>query len=772
MKKFYLLTLFFLLAFFTNAQIKVQGVLRNDIPTAKSQLKASAAPSISFSDIKYWVGTGTNEAAFVVQWNDSKNPDALVWGFRWDGTATGADMMKAIAKADHRFFTLLYQGTPQGIAVGGFGFDLDGQNLAALYYNGNTSTPLLPVNGIVNTTAYNFDDYNAVDANDHWQSGWMTNGYWSYWVKNPANANFGYSSVGASSRVLQNGSWDVWNFNPSFNTVPVSSTMTPVSPYAASAALTSLMNKKTVNTLNNYTNGFFIVNEEWFGHTNGSVNFIDTNGNVEYRVYSSVNNNHAFGATTQYGTIYGDKFYFVSKQAADGGDTQYTPGGRLVVANAQTMQKLATFDTIGGGDGRSFIGVNEHKGYIGASNGIYVFNIDNLQMGSIIPGTEGTDLYSEQIGNMIRTSKHVFAVKQGIGILVIDPNTDTVIHTVSGDFDSVTQAKDGSIWAIQSQAVVNIDSKAFTTQSYSIPTSGYAGSWGAWNAGSFAASNTENTLYWFKAAQTWGLGSQIVKFDVTTKTFNESFVTIPGQTGTYKQTPYGSALRVNPATGELIVNTTETGGHYQKNWVHTYDSNGNLTRTTILDNYYWFPALTVFPDNTAPVVNNTFPSQITATGITTIDLKTVVSDDDNFTAAIVKSVKSNTNPAVVSATINADDELVLTPAATGTAEVVISFNSNGKVIDKTLTVNSLGATLGISEVKKLEFSVYPNPVTDILYLKTQEKIVNVTIHDASGKLVNAPLNGGQINVSMLPKGMYILKAVTDKAVYQHKLMKK
>lgn len=772
MKKFYLLTLLFLFAFFTNAQIQVQGVLRNDIPgTAQSQLRAAAAPSISFSDIKYWVGTGTNEAAFVVQWNDSKNPDALVWGFRWNGTATGTDMIKAIAKEDQRLFTLLYQGTPQGTAVGGFGFDLDGQNLPGLYYNGNTSAPLLPVNGIVNTTAYNFDGYTAIDTNDHWQSGWATKGYWSYWIKNPANANFGYSGVGASSRVLQNGSWDVWNFNPSFSTVPISSTLTPVSPYVPSAALTSVMNLRSANRLNNYTNGFFIVNEEWFGHTNGSVNFLDNNGTTEYRVYSSANNNHAFGATTQYGTIYGDKFYFVSKQEADFGDTQYTPGGRLVVANAQTMEKLASFNDIGGGDGRSFVGVNEHKGYIGASNGIFVFNIDNLTIGNIIPGTEGTDLYSEQIGNLIRTSKHVYAVKQGVGILVIDPNTDTVIHTVAGDFDSVVQAKDGSIWAIQQQAVVNINVVTFATQSYNIPTSTYLSSWGAWTAGSFAASNTENVLYWFKAGAVWGIGSEVVRFDVATKAFNESFITIPGQqAGVDKQSPYGSALRVNPVTGELIVNTTNS--QYNKNWVHIYNTSGTLTNTRSLTDYYWFPALTVFPDNTAPTVNNTLPSQVTVGNNTTIDLKTVVSDTDNFNVAIVKSIKSNSNSSVVSAEINANDELVLTPLSAGTADIVIKFNSNGKLVEKTLTVNSLGNTLSTVEVKKLQFSIYPNPATDIVYIKTPEKIINVSIYDASGKLVNAHFSNGHVNVNTLPKGVYILKATTDKALYQEKIIKK
>ncbi|MFC3160409.1 DUF5074 domain-containing protein [Chryseobacterium arachidis] len=338
-----------------------------------------------------------------------------------------------------------------------------------------------------------------------------------------------------------------------------------------------------------FTNGYFMVNEEWFGHTNGSVNFIQNDGSVNYRIYSNANNNQAFGATTQYGTIYGDKFYFISKQAAEGGDTQYTAGGRLVVANAQTMQKIAGFNTIGG-DGRSFIGVNEHKGYIGASNGIYTFDIDNLQVGALISGTGGG-----QIGNMIRTSQHVFAVKQAAGILVINPNTDAVITTIQGSFHSVVQAKDGSVWAIQNQKLVNINTTNFTTTTYNIPTTQYLGSWGAWNAGSFTASTLNNTLYWMNSVNSFVSGAQIIKFDVTTKTFNENFAVLPGQTGSFKQIPYGAGLRVNPVTDQLIVNTTESGygTHYLNNWIHTYDNTGNLTNTIKLDDYYWFPAVAV-----------------------------------------------------------------------------------------------------------------------------------------------------------------------------------
>ncbi|WP_027387575.1 DUF5074 domain-containing protein [Chryseobacterium gregarium] len=761
MKKFYLFILLFLFASFTNAQIKVQGVPRNDIQlksSSKNQAAKNLTTTINFSDIQYWVGTGTNEAAFVVQWNDSKNPDALVWGFRWNGTATGEDMLKAIAAADHRFFSLLYQGTSYGAAVGGLGFNLNGTETNALYKNLNVTYPYYPVSGIVNTAAYDFDDYTAADANDHWQSGWMTNGYWSYWIKDPTDADFGYSGIGATGRVLVNGSYDVWNYAAGFSDPPISSTLTPVAPYAAPA---------------NFTNGYFMVNEDWFGHTNGSVNFIDNNGNVNYRVYSNVNNNQAFGATTQYGTIYGDKFYFISKQAADGGDTQYTPGGRLVVANAQTMQKIAGFNTIGGGDGRSFVGVNEHKGYIGASNGIFTFNIDNLQVGSLIPTTGGGGQYTGQIGNMIRTSQYVFAVKQSAGVLVINPNTDTIVATITGSFHSIVQAKDGSVWAIQDQKLVNIHPTTFATTVYNIPTTKYIGSWGAWNAGSLTASSQNNSLYWINSINSSISGTQIVKFDVTTKTFNENFAAIPGQTGTFKQIPYGAALRVNPTTDELILNTTESGygAHFQNNWIHTFSNTGTLLGTKVLNSYYWFPAMAVFPDNTAPVIINTFPAQVNVNATTIIDLKTVIADTDNLTVATVKSVKSNSNSATVSATVNINDELVLTPLANGTANIVVSFNSNGKVVDKTLAITSTVSVLGTAEVKKLDFSIYPNPATDILNIRTQEKVLSIFVYDMSGKAVNAPFSNGQVNVSVLPKGVYILTAKTEKAVYQQKLIK-
>ena len=54
------------------------GGLTNSLP---------AAPITGFDDISYWVGSGSNRSALVIQWNDGEQPSSVVWGYRWDDLA-------------------------------------------------------------------------------------------------------------------------------------------------------------------------------------------------------------------------------------------------------------------------------------------------------------------------------------------------------------------------------------------------------------------------------------------------------------------------------------------------------------------------------------------------------------------------------------------------------------------------------------------------------------------------------------------------------------
>lgn len=63
------------------------------------------------ADIEYWVGTGSKEAALVLVFNDGKTPQALVWGYRYDGSKSMKQMCEDIAAADPRFY---FQDDPSG----------------------------------------------------------------------------------------------------------------------------------------------------------------------------------------------------------------------------------------------------------------------------------------------------------------------------------------------------------------------------------------------------------------------------------------------------------------------------------------------------------------------------------------------------------------------------------------------------------------------------------------------------------------------------------
>lgn len=60
----------------------------------------SAAPVNGFGDILFWAGSGTNQAALVLEFGgangDSATPTSIVWGYRWNGSAVVADMVFAL----------------------------------------------------------------------------------------------------------------------------------------------------------------------------------------------------------------------------------------------------------------------------------------------------------------------------------------------------------------------------------------------------------------------------------------------------------------------------------------------------------------------------------------------------------------------------------------------------------------------------------------------------------------------------------------------------
>jgi len=192
----------------------------------------SSTRAASFDDVEFWVGSGANRAAFVIDWNDGKSAESLLWGYRWDGTATGFDMFEAIVNADDRLFAHI--GTyAWGTAIQGIGYDLNG--------SGNFSvSPALnfDAGGFADTT--NPDDARvALDAGDHYLEGW-DNGFWAYYTKTDTDAAWTSSFVGSKDRLLADGVWDGYSFALNFLSSDPSEPVAAVVPEPSTFALLSI----------------------------------------------------------------------------------------------------------------------------------------------------------------------------------------------------------------------------------------------------------------------------------------------------------------------------------------------------------------------------------------------------------------------------------------------------------------------------------------------------------------------------------------------------
>lgn len=492
-----------------------------------------------------------------------------------------------------------------------------------------------------------------------------------------------------------------------------------------------VVNQDNTPLENGYTDGTLILNEEWFGHTNGGMNYITPEGEIMYQVYERENRGMSFGATSQHGIIWADKLIVVSKQAIDGGDP-LPGGGRVVIADAKTLKRLGSIDDLMFGDetksvdGRAVVGATSEKVYVSTNNGIYIINIDEAKVrGKIIDfdesGTTGSDLYSGQVGDMVHAGKYVFGIKQNTGAFAIDIATDKVVRTYPmTTVQGITQSADGNVWVasvvdgcarftcINPQTLDENEEMSVTfPATVAYPTC----SWGAWRNTPFVGCNSRNTI-WFAVGGGIAGGSSKDKYygwdigsdpNALKPVFDMSEANLTGSHPLIKQKTYGT-LRYDDRSGELIIMTTEdkASGHYRYNWTHFVDpKSGEILRTIELRPYYWFQAFAIFPDKYDATIGLEEVSVYMSDPDKTIDLSDYVSDKDNIDANIKLSIADT---QAVMPNENSDDHasvsldgntLTISPKSVGRHYFTLSAESNGRTVSKTITVNVLDLLSGI-----------------------------------------------------------------------------
>ena len=123
-----------------------------------------------------------------------------------------------------------------------------------------------------------------------------------------------------------------------------------------------------------FNNGYFTINEGQYGNEPGLLNFVDAEtGEVQTKVYQTASGN-TLGMTAQFGTLADGKLFICSKQ-------NFGDGGRLVVADAKTLQTLASYKQIDGDADTRGIGVvlSAGKFFVGTNKGVYASDLQTLQ---------------------------------------------------------------------------------------------------------------------------------------------------------------------------------------------------------------------------------------------------------------------------------------------------------------------------------------------------------------------------------------------------------
>ena len=468
-----------------------------------------------------------------------------------------------------------------------------------------------------------------------------------------------------------------------------------------------------------FTNGVIFINEDRYGPNQGSINYYDYDyDEMEYNVYAFVNPDTKLGVTTQYGQLFGDKLFVVSKQANGNEASGSTVGSRLAVLDAVTLKQQGSILRFGEStdsvyDGRAYCGVTADKGYVSTSAGIFVIDVPTMSVTGAIDGTMSSakgdynSLYRDQCGDMVRFGQYVFAVQQGKGLHVIDPANDALVTTLPfPNIVTVFVTAGGNLYvANNSREIYDYSGGPYEANFTRIdPVTleakdvhdlgdmhGAMSSWGAWRACVVCADPVNERVYFnYDEFQNY-----ISCYDFTTRQFIDHLIDLPEAVETNwdgtrnHQGLYASALSFDPHTGDLVVQTLEAAPMYayqifNHNWVLFYDANTlELKRQVRLQDAYWFPAMAVYPDVSDPMLYMA-DTQLVQGETCTIDMIGAVSDPDNRSALAVTTATS-ADPQVARAWVSGVD-LHVEALSPGQTTVNVITDSNGRLATASFTV--------------------------------------------------------------------------------------
>jgi len=163
---------------------------------------AANVHAFTTNDIQIWTGCGTNHAAMVIEWNSPEvfnlstvpapiTTKTMVWGYKFNGTATASQMFNSVLTADRRLYAIDYDDS-YGRFVEGIGYNLKGDG----NYGATDGTETYPANTFVNGDLINSyldpDAATPLNNGDLFWSGYY-GANWNIWTE--LNQTGGYAAA-------------------------------------------------------------------------------------------------------------------------------------------------------------------------------------------------------------------------------------------------------------------------------------------------------------------------------------------------------------------------------------------------------------------------------------------------------------------------------------------------------------------------------------------------------------------------------------------------
>jgi hypothetical protein len=158
----------------------------------------------SFNDIKFWVGSGTNRSAVVLDFQDGSQKAAFAWGYRYNGPQpSGARMLLDVDAADTNL-SLVYSGTA------GANFFIS----EASYFDGAEVHAQTGGDFQTNFEYWGYFVAGGTAYDSYQESSLLVQGGGtnlpSLWLESPCGAS--EISFGSPGRFIADLSWDAWVF--------------------------------------------------------------------------------------------------------------------------------------------------------------------------------------------------------------------------------------------------------------------------------------------------------------------------------------------------------------------------------------------------------------------------------------------------------------------------------------------------------------------------------------------------------------------------------